>query len=142
MVRKPPLLACPAWIAWIILLKSIDSSSLPSVPPVRTPAGVLGRWLASVAFGLWQTTHTPGSSVRLLPCRLSTPWHTSHLATSTTSRRAVALPLIAASMNTLVTFSRSVNVPLVVTSPAGWPSMVTRSVPVCPAGMAMGEVTV
>ena len=48
-----------------------------------------GRRPASVAFGLWQTTHTPGSSVRLLPCRLSTSWHTSHLAMSTTTRRAV-----------------------------------------------------
>ena len=46
-VRNPPLSACPAWMAWIILLKSIDSSGLAAA----------GRWAKSVAFGLWQSTH-------------------------------------------------------------------------------------
>ena len=98
----------------------------------------VGRRPASVAFGLWQTTHTPGSSVRLLPCRLSTSWHTLHLAMSTTDRRATGVPVIAKSLKTLLTASRSVNVPGVVTSPAGCPSIVTRNVPVCVAGIATG----
>ena len=80
----------PSWIAWIMCLKSIDCSHRPSIPGVV--AVNVCRMLTSVEAGLWQATQTWGLSLRLLPCSASRLWQTSHLAISTTVRRATGAP--------------------------------------------------
>jgi hypothetical protein len=118
-----------------MVLKSIPSSALPSTLPAA------GRRAASVAFGLWQTVQAPISLVRLLPVQAQ---HVvADIALGDVDDRAARdqVPLTAASLNTVFTASRSVKLPRVLTSPAGWPSSVTRSVPLSPAGSATGEVT-
>ena len=97
----------------------------------------------SVADGLWQIAQTCGSSVRLLPCRLSDLWQALQRAMSTTTRRFVALvPVAAATLNTFFTGIRSVYVPLPSMSPAGWPSNPSITVPVTVAGIATADVIV
>ncbi len=65
-----------------LLPQAVDSRRVVSV--CRMPT--------SVDAGLWQATQTCVLSLRLLPCRASTLWQTSHLAISTTVRRATGAP--------------------------------------------------
>ncbi len=131
-------------------LKSMVCSHLPSIFET-SPCGQLVdativvplRRLTSVAAGLWQIAQTCGSSVRLLPCRLSDLWQALQRAMSTTTRRfSATVPVAAATLNTFFTGMRSVNAPLPSMSPAGWPSNPSMTVPVTVAGIATAEVIV